>query len=72
MLLADTVLPGVLPARVLLTDTVLLEVLPVRDCYWQIQCYQNCYQSERVVGRYIVISQRVLLSDTVLPEVLPV
>ena len=61
--------------RVLFTDTVVPGGLPVRDCYWQIQCCQKCYQPDSVIGRYsdttIVTSQRVLLADTVLPGVLP-
>ena len=91
--MADKVLPGVFAVRVLLADTVLPEVLladivlPVKECYWQIKCKQSeCYwqiQSSQecnkpysFIGRYsvtrCVTSQRVLLTYTVLPGVLPV
>ena len=51
----------------LLKDTVLPRVLSVRVFYRQIQCYQECYQSESVIDIYSVISQRECLADTVLP-----
>ena len=46
-------------------------VLPARECYWQIQCYQECYQQESVIGRYSVTSQRFILANTVIQGVLP-
>ena len=80
VLLAETVLL----VTVLLADTLLPGVLPIRDFYWQIHCYQSevflantvlqgVLPARKCIDIYdvtrSVTSQRVLLADTVLPGV---
>ena len=54
----------------LLADTVLPEVLPPREFNGQKQFYKECYKSDSIIGRYSVTSPILFFADTVLKGVI--